>query len=127
MNTRHKKYPKEEKDGEVAKLKRRIKRLEKENERLKSENKTLQAAVEITKTYIDGKLDGIPVEKVIESQKKKQKLSKVVKENTPTCPKCGTVGMKIIKTPHNETHLCHLCNYLSVKKNDKVSAERENN
>lgn len=127
MNTRHKKYPKEEKDGEVSKLKRRIKRLEKENERLKSEIKTLEAYKELTNGYIDGKLDGIPVERVIKSVEKEQKLKKVITDNKPKCPVCGAEGMKIIKTPHNETHLCQLCNYLKVNRNGQKDTKRQNN
>ena len=50
------------KDERLNKLQRRVKRLEKENAILKSEIKTLEAYREKTNKYIDGELDGIPVE-----------------------------------------------------------------
>jgi regulator of replication initiation timing len=127
MNTKHKKFPKEEKSGEVSKLKRRIKRLEKENERLRSENKTLEAYKDLTNEYIGDNLDGIPVERVIKSVEKEQKLKKVVNDSKPKCPTCGTEGMTIIETPHNVTHLCKLCNYLKVDRNGQKNPKRENN
>jgi hypothetical protein len=114
---KHRKYPKEEKDGEIARLKKQIKRLVKEKEKLKSDIRTLEAAFGITVDHIDGKLDGIPVEKVVRSAKKKSKLSATIKENTPKCERCGTDGMTVIKTSFNETHLCKLCNHRKVVKN----------
>ena len=117
--TKQRNYPKEEKDGEIARLKKQIKRIKKEKEKLKSELRTLEAAFGITVDHIDGKLDGIPVEKVVKSAKKKSKLANVVKENTETCEKCGTEGMAVIKTPHNETHLCKVCDHRKVIKYGK--------
>lgn len=117
--TRQKKYPKEEKDGEIARLKKQIKRLVKEKEKLKSDIRTLEAAFGITVDHIDNKLDGIPVEKVIKSAKKKSKLADVVKDNTESCEKCGETGMKVSVLPHGTLYLCKLCNFSKVIKNGK--------
>ena len=68
---------KEAKDGAVEKLKRRIKRLEKENDKLKSEVRTLESYRVLTDTYLEGKLDGVPVERVIQGVKKKESLRKI--------------------------------------------------
>ena len=59
MKPKHKRYLKEEKDGEIARLKKRVKKLENENFRLKKEMKTLKEGSGITADYIDEKLDVI--------------------------------------------------------------------
>lgn len=80
----------EPKDGQVAKLRRRIARLEKENDRLKSELATLEQFRKITSRYIDNKLDGVPVEDVIKGVEKSKKLHKIQEESEERCIKCGS-------------------------------------
>jgi seryl-tRNA synthetase len=124
--TKHKRYPKEERDGEIAKLKKQIKKLTKEKEILKSDIKTLERAFGTTIKHVDATLDGIPVEKVIRSAKKKSKLSEVVLENTEKCEKCGTAGMTIANIPHGILHLCKLCNHRKVVKNGQEGQGKDN-
>ena len=109
---------KEAKDGSTEKLKRRIKRLEKENDKLKSEVRTLEAYRELTDTYVGGKLDGVPVERVIQGVKKKSNLKRI-KEYKPemidTCPDCrsrSTIS-ELIRVPFRNgvVKICGNCDY----------------
>jgi len=90
---------KENKDGEVDKLRARIRRLETDNKRLTAKNKkllseikTLEVYREVTTGHIGDKLNGIPVEKVVKSVEKKQKAKKESKEkegkSKEACPVC---------------------------------------
>ena len=104
---------KEAKDGAVEKLKRRIKRLEKDNDKLKSEVRTLEAYKNLTDTYLEGKLDGVPVERVIQGVKKKDSLRKIKKDKVivnDACPRCLT---QLIKVPFRSgvVKLCSNCDY----------------
>lgn len=115
---RNKKIPvKEAKDSEVQKLKNRIKRLEKENARLKSEIKTLEGFRDLTSDYIGGKLDNVPVEKVIRGIEKKQKLSKiqpdVIKE---VCQKCLKGELKKVPFRNGVVIICGECQHRETKK-----------
>jgi predicted nuclease with TOPRIM domain len=109
---------KEAKDGAVEKLKRRIKRLEKENDKLKSEVRTLEAYRELTDTYVGGKLDGVPVERVIQGVKKKESLRKIKVNKVivnDACPKCLT---QLIKVPfiNGVVKICNNCEYRETLK-----------
>lgn len=110
----------EAKSGEVQKLKKRIKRLENENTRLKSEVRTLERFVRETSAYVDGKLDGIPVDQVIKGVEKNMKLSQinpeVIKE---ICPKCITIELKNLPYHTGRILVCNNCEYrknVDVKK-----------
>ena len=110
----------EAKDGELQKAKRRIKRLEKDVQRLKSEIKTLEGFREAASSYIDGKLDGVPVERVIKGIQKKQTLKQtkpdVIKE---CCPKCITAELKIVPYPGGEARVCGNCKHRETVKEIK--------
>lgn len=109
---------KEAKSGEAQKLKRRIKRLEEENKRLKGTIKTLEAYKNVTDNYIDGKLDGIPVEDVIKAVSKEKKL-KDIKKKEVDCPKCGNI-LHYIKGPMGKIEVCknEFCDHRKVVKSD---------
>lgn len=114
-----KKIPnREAKDGLIQKLKRRIVRLEKENERLKSELKTLESFRELTSDYIDGKLDNVPVEKVIRGVEKKQKLSSIKKPDVikEVCIKCLSGELKRIPYRAGVIIVCGSCEHREIKK-----------
>ena len=104
---------KEEKSGELQKLKRRIKKLEKENARLKSDIRTLEGFREETSRYIDGKLDGVPVERVIRGIEKKQTLKQVKEPEVIklACPKCISAELKEVAYPGGKLRLCPNCKY----------------
>lgn len=112
-----KRLKKEEKDGQIQRLRNRVRRLERENERLKQEIKTLEAYRNITNKYIDDELDGIPVEKVIKSVEKHHNLAKVKDEIKPVCPMCLNKSMTILGRPDGVMHMCK-CGYKKVIKNE---------
>lgn len=109
---------KEEKDGQLQKLKSRIRRLEKENERLKSEIKTLEAYRSITNKYIDEELNGVPVEKVIKSIEKHHNLGQIKDEIKPVCPNCLNKDLMILGRQDGTFHMCK-CGYKKVIKNEE--------
>ena len=116
----NKKLPvREAKDGHLEKAKRRIKRLEKENARLKSEVRTLEGFRDVASTYIDGKLDGVPVEKVIKSVQKKMTLKQtspdVIKE---CCPECITAELKVLAYPGGKIKVCGNCKFRATVKDE---------
>ena len=81
---------KESKDGEVGKLKERIKRLERENSQLRSEIKTLEGAFDKTKKFLKGSMDEFSVEEAIEAAKEEKTLKELKKEaNSECCSKCN--------------------------------------
>lgn len=100
---------KEAKSGEIQKLKSRIKRLEKENHRLKSEVHTLEQYKVLTSKYMDGELDGIPVEKVLEGINKSKKFNQIKKDNEG-CPVCGGLLRKISYRA-GSVIVCSSCDY----------------
>lgn len=113
-----KRLKKEEKDGQIQRLRIRIRRLERENDRLKQEVKTLEAYKNITNKYIDEELNGIPVEKVIRSVEKHHNLAQVKDEVKPVCPKCLNKDMAILGRPDGVMHLCK-CGYKRIIKNEQ--------
>ena len=110
---RSKKIPNHEaKDGEIQKLKKRIKRLEKENTRLKSEVRTLEGFVKETKDYVDNKLDGVPVDSVIKGVNKKLKLKDIESNQIrEACPMCITLELKSIPYRAGRILICGNCDY----------------
>jgi predicted RNase H-like nuclease (RuvC/YqgF family) len=114
-----KKLPqKEAKDSEVQRLKRRIKRLEKERDQLKSEIKTLESFRDLTIDYVDGKLEGVPVEKVIRGIDKKQKLDKIKKPDVikEICTKCLKGELKRVPYRSGVIIICGNCEHRETKK-----------
>lgn len=121
-----KKIPeKEAKSGELQKAKQRIRKLEKEVARLKSEKKTLESYKDLTNEYIGGKLDGVPVEKVIRGVQKQQRLSKINEEPDirEACPKCISSELKIVTYPGGKVKLCRKCQFREVIKENTDGEE----
>ena len=102
------------KDERLNKLQRRVARLEKENAQLKKDINTLESYRVITNEYIDGNLDGVPVEKVIKGIDNKTKLKKIKEPVKLCCPKCLDPGLKVIGTLHGKLQLCGNCGYREV-------------
>lgn len=113
-----KKIPdREAKSGEVQRLKKRISKLEKENARLKSEIRTLEGFRDATSRYIEGKLDGVPVENVIKGIEKKSKLSKIESQDIrKACPKCITKELVEVPYRAGKILICRNCEYRETKK-----------
>jgi len=110
---------KEAKDGQLEKAKRRIKKLEKEVQRLKSEVRTLEGFRDVASTYIDGRLDGVPVEKVIRGVQKKMTLKQtspdVIKD---VCPVCITLELKVMAYPGGKVKVCGKCKFRETVKDE---------
>ena len=113
---------KEAKDSENGKLKRQIANLKKENKILRAENKTLNSYKEITDSYINRNLDGLPVEQVIEGVKRKQKIKSVKTEkevNTKeACQLCSAGVIQEVAYPGGKIRICDniRCKYREVVK-----------
>ena len=97
-----KKEPRREaKDGEVEKLRKRLKRLERERNQWKAKcieaEKTFQDYVRITSEEIGDLLRDIDVREIIEAVKDKKKLRQVVRDHEvrETCKKCFSVNITV--------------------------------
>lgn len=119
MNQKKIPQKKDLKDERLNKLQRRVKRLEKENALLRSEIKTLEAYRDKTNTYIDGELDGVPVEDVIKSVDKKLTLKKVKEKDKNKCTACGNMSLKVMPILNGELNLCGDCGYRKVIKDEQ--------
>lgn len=102
----------EEKDGQLDKLKSRVRNLEKENQRLKSELNSYEQAFKKTTKFIKDNTKNISLEKLIQAANDNKTLKQVQKENS--CDKCGGTDLYIAKIPAGLLTLCRTC------KNSKV-------
>lgn len=103
--SKHRAYEKEDKDGEVSKLKERIRKLEKENNQLKSEIRTLESAFDKTKRFLKGSMNEFSVEDAIEAAKKDKTLKEMKTQYTNFCPKCGG-EIRVDKLPFGSMVFC---------------------
>lgn len=99
-------HPREEKDGEKERLKKRIRKLEKENTKLKSELNTLESAFNKTAKYLRDNTDEFSVEKVIEAAKKEKPL--VDLKNEQRCGRCNEF-VKPTKIRNGYMKFCQYC------------------
>lgn len=113
-----KKEPKKEyKDGELNKLKRRIKRLEKENTRLKSELNSYEQAFKKTTRFLKDHTDDISLEDLVQAAKQDKSLRKVEKEHVESlCPKCFSKLKELPKSRVGKIIVCTQCEYRKVEK-----------
>ena len=119
--SKHRTYNREEKDGELSKLKERIQKLERENRQLKSEIKTLESAFDKTKKFLKGSLEDFSVEDAIEAAKKDQTLKQMKTENNNKCCKCnGEVRIDRLSFGNMVFCLNEDCKFTELrKKNDR--------
>ena len=114
MGRKHKSFSKEDgKSGEVKELKSKIRRLASDKQKLIAELKTLQEAFDKTRSFIDNKLDGVPVEKVLKALKQENKLKKIDKDakevHEDKCKDCQR-PYKILATSLVRTiYFCEVC------------------
>jgi predicted nuclease with TOPRIM domain len=115
-----KKEPRKDyKDGELNKLKRRVKRLEKENQRLKSENNAFEQAFKKTTKFLEDHTEDISLEDLIQASKQDKNLRKVEKEHVESlCPKCLNKLTQLPKSRVGVITVCKNCEYRKVEKND---------
>lgn len=125
-----KKEPRREaKDGEVEKLRKRIKRLERERNQWKAKcieaEKTFQDYVRITSEEIGDLLRDIDVREIIEAVKDKKKLRQVVRDHEvrETCKKCFSVNITVSKGAYGTMKNCKDCNYVAVEKNGNTEQD----
>ena len=113
MGRKHRSAPREAgESGEVRELKDKIKRLASDKKRLISEVSTLNAALDKTREFIDGKLDGVSVEKVIKAIKSEKKLKEINKENEELkdkCKSCNRPMTKLSSTLVRSIFFCETC------------------
>lgn len=113
---KHRTYPKEENNGKERELRKKIKEQESEIRRLKSELKTLNKAFEKTASYIKGNVDGVSVEKMIESAKAEKTMIEIKADNV--CPDCGA-EVKSDKLPFGRLTICTAaCGWREVQRNE---------
>lgn len=112
----NKKEPRKEyKDGELNRLKKRIKKLEKENERLKSELNSYDQAFKKTTKFLKDHTDDISLEDLIQAAKNDKSL-KEVQNVKNLCPICLS-DVKINNVPKvGNIITCTKCSYRTVEK-----------
>jgi ribosomal protein S20 len=105
---KNKDYHKEEKDGEVAKLKRHIRHLEKENTRIKSELRTYEKAFFKNITFLKEKTKNLSLEDLLKGAEEELNLQQIKEEKVQdfaqmqkkwACYTCEVGVMKLIIVP----------------------------
>lgn len=105
----------EEKDGQLDKLKNRVRRLEKENARLKSELNSYEQAFKNTKNFLREHTDEFSLDKLIEGAKSNKSLREIQKEAV-YCKKCNSI-VSVGNLPFGTLHLCNNCGHREVIRN----------
>lgn len=98
---------KQAKDAEVARLNKKIRRLESDKRKLIAENKDLKERLEENLDFTQRETEDFTVEELIQAANKKKKLPEIKKEHE--CPKCGD-KLAIIKTTFGRIITCK-CGY----------------
>ena len=108
----------EEKDGQITKLKNRIRNLEKENNKLKSDLKSYDKAFIKTTKFLKDNTKDISLEQLIKGANEDKTLKEVQKENC--CEKCMGVDLYITKIPNGTFTLCRTCSQTKLEYNKDV-------
>lgn len=126
---KHRAGYKEEKDGEIGKLKATIRRLTSDNKQLKSQLATYEQAFQRNITFLKGKTKDLTVEQLIAGAKKDQNLTEIEHTEEVTfkqmeekwkCHSCNTGIMKIIIVPRHDGkwYFRHCSNQACKKRTD---------
>jgi predicted nuclease with TOPRIM domain len=99
---------KEEKSGQVQKLKNRIKNLEKKNRLLVTKLNSAEAALKDNMKYLKDHTEDLTLEDLIEAASSKKTL--VETKKIDICPKCGSEDLKVITTLFGTMESC-ICGY----------------
>lgn len=116
----------EAKDGELQKLRKRVKRLEKDKIKLLSEVKTLEAYFKKTQMHVEGLTGSEPVEKLIKAAQSGKRLKNIKEEPTKiTCKKCTKGEVNVRTIPLGIMHMCQNkeCNHVEVEKNKSTTED----
>lgn len=105
MKTKKGSITKQSKDGEVQKLKSRIKRLEKDKRILISKLNTAEAALLGSANFLKGSTEDLSVEELIEAAKENKSLKEI--RTGKRCSNCGSEDLKVLKTPFGTMESCH--------------------
>ena len=113
-----KKVPKrEEKDGELQKLKNRVKRLEKENDRLKSELNSYEQAFKNTSKFLRDNTKEISLDALIKAAKEGASLKQVRdSELKRVCKFCMSQNVHVSEVPSGKLVLCRDCSKTNIEK-----------
>lgn len=117
--SKHKEHNVEAKDGEIGRLKRRIRHLEHENSRLKSELRTYDKAFDKTVRFMKEKTKNLSVEDLIKGAERELTLEAIKDDKTHRfedlkakwqCFKCQEGVLKLIVIPGNRYfRKCSMC------------------
>lgn len=119
----------EVRDGEVARLKNALRRLESDKRKLLSEIKTLEAAFQHTVTFLRGKTKDLSVEELIAASNRGDNLSQIEHKKEHTledmikrweCHKCTEGVMKLVifenRTGKQYFRSCTCCKNRTIPK-----------
>lgn len=110
-------YPQKTRDGEIQKLKRRVKKLETENKRLKSELKSFEQAFQRTSNFLRDHTKEITIEGLIDAAKKGHSLKETQNEEVKkACRKCLAPELTVIKNNFGSIFVCQKCGEREVEK-----------
>lgn len=105
------------KDGQIQKLRTRVKRLEKENSRLKSELNAYDQAWKKTLRYISDETKQISLDDLINAAKDDKSLKETKKEVQPACKNCLSTNVQVTKIPGGRKSVfCEDCEHREVEK-----------
>lgn len=93
MGKKHKTFRKEEKDGQLEKLKNANRRLKSDNEQLKRENIQLQELLDKNISYLKKETKNVPIKDLIKGADKRLEQ---VKDDIEKCPICSKRAFKRI-------------------------------
>jgi hypothetical protein len=120
-----KKLPKTEaKDGQIEKLRNRIRKLTKQVDELKSEVRSYKSAWRDTGDFLRDHTENISLEKLVKAANGNKSLKDVQEENQ--CPACLGINVKLIPT-NQEGRIVFLCSDCGFRKvaNEKKEDQKE--
>lgn len=100
---------KEPKNAEVAKLKKRIRLLEKQKKELVSKLNSAERVLERNMKFLKGSVEDISVEELIEAAKEDKTLKEVKVEKE--CPNCGSKNLKVMNILGGKIEICPDCSH----------------
>ena len=117
---------KEQKDGQLQRLRNRVRRLEKENRKLKSELNSLEQAFKNTTSFLRDHTQHININDLIEAAKHGKSLKTVQDDQEVhlVCPKCFSENFAVVPTPFGQVSTCGECKHRETKY-DKRSGKKD--